>query len=617
MDRRTLLAFALIFIILIGYPKFMSTFFGDQTPSTAPDSTSVAITPETTDSGLINPERSAVDEGGVARDNVISQPTPREYGDQGGIDDGGAVLPAQALTFRDQPGIETQVSVETADYIVVISSVGARITNWQGKDYLYHEGGPVELIPQGQQAAAVGYDMVSFTGFEVELGPINFQPDTTGDVVLNTESGEFDLTFVASTHGGLEIQKRYTFYPDRFDIDVELAVVAGDAALASNTLQMMGNPSTFFFGWNQGIASTERNKRMETPAFRSFARVGEDLHFKKRGGLSKSVEKVQGYYKGSLYFAGVQNKYFHIAGIIPQEPDVPSPGEILLGGDQATGQQSWGIALPAHRNNSRENVVASRRIHLLIGPSEKELLTSLGVGLDLTMDLGWKLFRPLSEAVLWIMDQMHRVISNYGVIIILFSILTKVMFWPLTRKSTESMRRMQALQPKLKALQEKYKDNKEKLAQAQMEMYKKEKVNPMAGCLPLLVQSPVFIALYQGLNHTIALRNTPFVLWIKDLSQPDAMFQLPFSLPMLGSDFNLLPILMSVAMYFQTKLTPTASAGGQMAVMNTMMPLLMLFFFYNMPSGLVLYWLVNTILQIQQTWKIQKTAPATGGNQES
>jgi YidC/Oxa1 family membrane protein insertase len=135
----------------------------------------------------------------------------------------------------------------------------------------------------------------------------------------------------------------------------------------------------------------------------------------------------------------------------------------------------------------------------------------------------------------------------------------------------------------------------------------------MAGCLPLLVQMPVFIALYQALRNTIALRQAPFALWMNDLASPDALFQLPISLPFLGSSFNLLPVLMAVSMYFQTKMTPSAASGGQMAVMNSIMPFMMLFIFYNMPSGLVLYWLVNTVMQIYQTWRINSTAPATGG----
>ena len=234
------------------------------------------------------------------------------------------------------------------------------------------------------------------------------------------------------------------------------------------------------------------------------------------------------------------------------------------------------------------------------------------------MDLGWALFRPMTEATLWIMDQMRRYIPNYGVIIILFSVLTKLMFYPLTRTSTRSMKKMQLMQPKIKAIQEKYKDNQEKQSKATMELYKKEKVNPMAGCLPLLLQMPVFVALYQALAHTIALRNTPFVWWIQDLSKPDALFSLPLTLPLVGwTDFNLLPLLMTGTMVIQTRMTPTGQSTGQMAMMNTMMPVIFLFFFYQMPSGLVLYWLVNNLMTIYQTWRIHKTAAPEGGTQTS
>jgi YidC/Oxa1 family membrane protein insertase len=131
----------------------------------------------------------------------------------------------------------------------------------------------------------------------------------------------------------------------------------------------------------------------------------------------------------------------------------------------------------------------------------------------------------------------------------------------------------------------------------------------MAGCLPLLLQMPVFVALYQALAHTIALRNTPFVWWINDLSKTDALFAFPFTLPLVGwTDFNVLPILMTATMWIQTRMTPTGQSQGQMAMMNTLMPVMMFFFFYQMPSGLVLYWLVNNLMTIYQTWRIHKTA---------
>ncbi len=149
-------------------------------------------------------------------------------------------------------------------------------------------------------------------------------------------------------------------------------------------------------------------------------------------------------------------------------------------------------------------------------------------------------------------------------------------------------------------------------------MYKEEGVNPMAGmagCMPMLIQMPVFLALYQVLYNMVDLRMAPWVLWINDLSQPDALFMLPFSLPLIGSYFNLLPLIMAAATWFQSKMTPQSGMGGQMASMTTIMPIMMLFFLYNMPSGLVIYWTINTAVTAFQSWRIHSAVPAAGGAQ--
>ena len=269
------------------------------------------------------------------------------------------------------------------------------------------------------------------------------------------------------------------------------------ALAARGVLGLTGTPESFRFGWNQGIMPTERIQRMEKPSMRSVARIGEDLHAKKRQSLEKSADKVTGQWTGSVHYAGVQSRYFTILGIVPQEEGAPVEGTIRLGGDEELVAQSWAIDVPAGRGVGDEIAVA--RLDYFIGPQDAELLQGYGRGLEKSMDLGWKWIRPLSEVVLFGMNFMHRFIPNYGVIIIIFSVLTKLAFYPLTRTSTQSMKKMQLLQPKVKALQEKYKDNQEKQSKAMMELYKKEKVNPMAGCLPLLLQMPVFVALYQAL----------------------------------------------------------------------------------------------------------------------
>jgi len=609
MDKRTLLAFALIFLILIGSNEILKRLnrpgpsTGPEAPVAAQTTTGEVAQPAT---GRPGAEPEATDQGPVAArvpEPVASEPaaaTPR---------DAAAAL-APAVSERS---FETYV-VTTPLYRVEISGDGGRVISWRGFEHSDHEGQPVELVPQGEEAPRHGDDAVIFARAELPLGSRMFSSD--GPLTLEVTAGEGPRTLTLSTRtaGGLEVRKIYTFTPDSYAYDVDIEVAA-DGPEGAAALDLVGDPLAARFAWNQGLAQTDGTDRFSRNAFRSYAKVGEELHSENRNDLGEDATEVTASYSGTVRFALVKSKYFMAAGIVPQESSRVVEGRIQLGGDPARGKLTWAIEVPFGSGRPGGDVVADSRVIYYVGPQEQERLKAFGVGLEKTMDLGWALFRPLAEAVIWIMDAMYRVVPNYGVIIILFSVLTKLLFYPLTRTSTQSMKRMQMLQPKIKELQERYKDNREKQSQAMMELYKKEKVNPMAGCLPLLLQMPVFIALYQALAHTIALRNTPFVLWINDLSQPDHLFLLPFALPFLGSWFNLLPIFMSASMWVQTKLTPTGTAGGQMAAMNTFMPVIFLFMFYQMPSGLVLYWLVNNLMTIYQTWRIHQTVPSAGGAQ--
>ncbi|MCP4572719.1 MAG: membrane protein insertase YidC [bacterium] len=599
MDRRTFAAFGLIFLILVGSQFVMDKLYGGSKTAAA-------------DSTMVIDER-AIDQATLPADlppsNVSAHPdNPYTEGD-----------PAEELAAAEKlntgqdalrpvsQGEPRVITVTTPLYRMQLSTAGGRVVSWEGFEHDSHLGGPVKLVPE--DIAEFGLDALVFEGAELDLGSVVYEADLYSLELVEGGSAR-TLEMTVGLAGGMEVRKTLVFDPELYGISITHTLLAVDGGPTRRSLELLGRPRRFRFGWNQGIVATERVQRMEEPSMRSFARVGEDYHYKKRQGLKKNVEKVEGRWRGSVHFAGLQSRYFTVVGIVPQEQGEPVEGTIGLSGDQDRMNQTWTIDVPARATG--EGDIAAASLDLFIGPQEAALLASYDQGLEKSMDLGWKLFRPLAEIVLWGLEYMHRYISNYGVIIIIFSVLTKLLFYPLTRKSTESMKKMQDLQPKLKALQEKYKKDKDKLNSATMNLYKEEKVNPLSGCLPLVVQSPVFIALYQALSHTIALRGQPFVLWMNDLSQPDALTQLPFALPFLGSDLNVLPILMSVAMYFQTKMTPTSGAGGQMAAMNTMMPLIMVFIFYNMPSGLVLYWLVNTVMQGYQTWRIHQAAPSKG-----
>lgn len=250
------------------------------------------------------------------------------------------------------------------------------------------------------------------------------------------------------------------------------------------------------------------------------------------------------------------------------------------------------------------------------------LLKAYNVRLDRAIDLGRMRF--FSVFILKFMVWMKRFVPNYGVIIIILSVMTKLLFYRLTHKSFKSMKDMQRIQPKMKELQEKFKNDRERLNKEMMKLYKEAGVNPLGGCLPLLLQMPVFWALFNVLSNTIELRQAPFVGWINDLSAPDVLFGFGATIPFLGSNFHLLPILMGAAMVVQTKLggSPTgdgAPAAAQTKMMNYLMPIIFTMFFYAVPSGLVLYWFVNNVLSIVQQYYVHKqieaeeTAKLTGG----
>jgi len=251
-----------------------------------------------------------------------------------------------------------------------------------------------------------------------------------------------------------------------------------------------------------------------------------------------------------------------------------------------------------------------QRASFYVGPLDYKRVKALGVGLEKNINMGYKFLRPLSWVMLWSLITLYKVIPNYGLVIIILSIFTKVLFYRLTHKSHQSMKQMQSLQPKLQALKEKYKDDKQKLSAETMKLYKQHGVNPLGGCLPMLLQAPVFIALYSVLRYTIELRGAHFVAWISDLSQQDVLAVLPFAIPFIGHEVSLLPILMGIAMLVQTKvggsLTGGAPGASQSKAMTYVFPIVLTYFFYRMPSGLVLYWLVNNILTIGQQYYINK-----------
>jgi YidC/Oxa1 family membrane protein insertase len=286
-----------------------------------------------------------------------------------------------------------------------------------------------------------------------------------------------------------------------------------------------------------------------------------------------------------IRWVGVRSKYFLLALV----PKVAPDGVALM--SRARGEEAIASGLRVPLGLDGPTVY---EFELYAGPMQYHLLEQLRAELERAMDLGWKIVVPFTRLLLVFFQAVHRAVPNYGLVIIILSAVVKLVFYPLTRKSMESMRQMQLLKPEMDRLNEKYKDDPQRKNQAVLELYRKHKVNPLGGCLPVLVQMPVFVALYSALNTAIELRKAPFTLWIHDLSAPDRIGSI------VGMPIHVLPLIMAGTMIWQQKLTPT---DPRQAAMAYMMPVIMTVFFYAMPSGLVLYWTVTNLMAVaQQIW---------------
>jgi YidC/Oxa1 family membrane protein insertase len=237
-------------------------------------------------------------------------------------------------------------------------------------------------------------------------------------------------------------------------------------------------------------------------------------------------------------------------------------------------------------------------VPLYAGPQDQDKLSSLAPGLELTVDYGW--LTVIASPLFWVLSSIHKLVDNWGVAIILLTVMIKLVFFPLSAASYRSMAQMRILAPKLQKLKEQHGDDRQRLHESMMALYKEEKVNPLGGCLPIVVQIPVFIALYWVLLASVEMRQAPFMLWLQDLSTPDPYY--------------VLPIIMGATMIIQTRLNPTPPDPIQAKVMKVM-PIAFSVFFFFFPAGLVLYWVVNNVLSIAQQWYItRRLENAQAGN---
>lgn len=333
-----------------------------------------------------------------------------------------------------------------------------------------------------------------------------------------------------------------------------------------------------------------------TPSFNDPSRISFKgaAYFEPNNGLTQldfedfEEDKINITVKSDAWIAMVQHYFFASFILTDKKSDIMS--KYL-----PNSQTPYLIRATSDFSEAPANSSVDISTQLYIGPKLQAQLPKIAKGLDLTVDYG--IFTVISKPLFWILNKIHTAIGNWGWSIILLTILIKLLFFKLTEKQYNSMARMRKLQPRIKTLKDRHKENKQKFNEEMMKLYKKEKVNPMGGCLPMLIQIPVFISLYWVLQESVELRQAPFMLWLQDLSSPDP--------------FYILPAINAVAMFLTQKLSPTPGMDPMQAKIMKFMPLGFSVMFAFFPSGLVLYWAVNSSLSLLQQWIITKRIDAT------
>ena len=480
---------------------------------------------------------------------------------------------------------EKTITVECELYTAVVSSNGGgSLLSFSFKNYLNKDGQDINLI-NGKNKENLSIRFKNLDGENVNLfGPWRYNDTFSGGEIYRPRSLEFSI----DVFPGKTIVKTLTFYPDSYLIDVSID-------MGNVTHNIFGG--VYSVGWYGGLVPTEENEKDDLFYFNSFVYQGGELvDLKVKEGESETTK-----FNGATEWVAVRTKYF-ITSIIPDNPsDVVSA---FMGGHN-DGRDIYDIALtfPA-----TEPVALS----LYLGPLEYEKIKAINRELERVMNFGWGFIRPISKGVLFVLKKLHEFIPNYGYVLILFSFAVKLLVYPLTKKSYQSTAAMQQLQPEIAALKEKHSNNPQKLNQATMKLYKERGVNPLGGCLPMMLQMPLLFALFQVFRTTIELRAEPFIWWIKDLSAPDAVFTLPFSIPIYGNQFAVLPVFLGISMFLSQKLSMETMDSKQKPMMY-MMSVFFFLLFNSFPSGLNLYYMIYNLLNYQQQRAMRTGAPKSGG----
>lgn len=577
MEKRSILAILLTFIILGVWFLVQSKYFPSPPPKTQPQEVRKEVTPQektTKKAETLGALKSVEKEKSSVKRKAVPQ--------------------------RD-------VTVETQNYWAVFTSGDARLKHFKLKKYNNRprrsaitvkltdfvdeilgkkpegvkEPEPLDLVNTTEENLPLG---LTFNGSGLPVHE-NWEVDKEQLRLLqNGEKGE--VTFSRTLDNGLKVVKRFKFTSDQYAVHLEVETQNSSSKELTNQLglEWMGRieltrlvkEDDKDFGLRYAFLKDQKVERKE------FGKTASSGCVPGCGTKNTTVEPFENVQRGNIKWFSFGGEYFTALMIPPPSKDIylsvkGSEQDLLISN----------IVSPSTSIPSQGKVNTSYLIYL--GPKDENRLKALDVGAEKLVDFGF--FTIVAKPLLWFIRLTHQVTGNYGIDIIIISILIKIIFLPLTQISMKSMKEMQKVQPEMSRLKEQYKEDKARLQQEIMLLYKRRKINPLSGCLPMLIQIPVFIALYNALQNGIEMRHAPFFLWITDLAAKDPIY--------------VTPIIMGATMFIQQKMSPTAGDPAQ-AKMFLLMPVMFTFLFLNFPSGLVLYWLVNNVLSIAHQYYLNK-----------
>ena len=562
MDKRTILAIVLVVIVITASMVIQTTLFGGDTTAAAA-ATTAGESAQTTAEVVQTEQKPAVK----------------------AVDTGNLTRSSEKFTF------------ETDLYEIVFDPVGASISSLMMKEHADADGTHVDLVFNGENGNNA---FLLYWGDDLENPVLDtFAYSVSAGKVI------FSNSYTTSSGQEFTIVKTFEFKQGEYLFAVDVDIIGGDGFTGLNS---NGYAYTLAYEPQVGPAFTQmKNNNYD------YRRVYVDA-YNNKGKLKKSnVKFSNGKYEttAQVQWLSLTGKYFAVVAMA-DDNTIGYKYTALQGSTSEIVQtDSLFISRPATGSSSGD------RIYFYAGPQLKKYLGSYYSGmdnawglrntsLDSVMESG-SFFGWLENVLKWVLNLLYKVIPNYGVGIILLTIIIKVLLWPLTKKSTASTAKMSALQPRLKEIQEKYKDNPQKMNQETAALYKETGVSPLGGCLPMLLQFPILIAMYGLLNKHFELRGAMFIPgWIPDLSVPETIFTLGFNIPLIGNEIHLLPILYTVSMIFSMKYTQNSQnqsngqGKGMMWFFTYGMPILFFFILYSAPSGLLLYWSVQNTLSMGQ-----------------